>query len=125
MDATLRQLAVPAWLAANINGTETLTPLQYIAVDPDALHLWYLPKQYYNWSHYTNPALTQLIMQGQQEINPTKRLQIYTQAQKMVMDQALEMPIHQNIDLLVMSSKLHGVTYSGGGFEYFYLASLQ
>jgi peptide/nickel transport system substrate-binding protein len=125
MDASVTQLAVPAWLASNIKGTMNLAPLQYIAVDPDALHLWYLPKQYYNWSHYTNPTLTNLINQGQVEQNQAKRLKIYSQAQKMIMDQALEMPIHQNIDLLVMSSKLHGVTYSGGGFEYFYPASLQ
>jgi len=125
MDATIQQLAVPAWLAANIKGNMSLTPLQYIAVDPDALHLWYLPGQYYNWSHYTNPALSRLILQGQQALDPAQRLKIYSQAQKIVMDQAVEMPIHQNIDLLVMSSKLHGVTYSGGGFETFYLASLQ
>lgn len=125
MDATLEQLAVPSWLAANIKGNMSLTPLQYIAVDPDALHLWYLPKQYYNWSHYTNPTLSALIQRGQRESSPTKRLQIYYRAQKFVMDHALEMPIHKNVDLLVMSSKLRGVTYSGGGFEYFYTAALR
>ncbi len=124
MDAKLRQLAVPAWLAANIKGSFSLTPLQYIAVDPDALHLWYLPKQFFNWSHYTNPALSKLILQGQKQPAGPARIATYKKIQRFVMEQALQMPIHVNQDLLVMSKKLSGVTWSGGGFETFYLATL-
>lgn len=119
MDVTVTQLAVPAWLAANISGNMSLTPLQYIAVDPDALHLWFLPAQYFNWSHFTDPKLTSLIMQGQRESEATKRMPIYAQAQKFIMEQALEMPIHENVDLVMTSKKLTGLTYSGGGFEWF------
>ena len=124
MDASVQQMAGPAWLAANIKGDMSLTPLQYIAVDPDALHLWFMPDQYFNWSHYTNPTLTSLIAQGQQEADPDKRLAIYAQAQKILMDEAVEMPIHQNIDLVMTTRKLTGLTWSGGGFEYFGAASL-
>jgi peptide/nickel transport system substrate-binding protein len=101
----------------------SLTPLQYIAVDPDALHLWFLPGQYFNWSHYTNPQLTALITQGQQQTDTAKRLAIYSQIQKIIMDQAVLMPIHQNVDLVMTSKKLTGLLYSGGGFEYFGAAS--
>src|SRR5262249_38837012 len=124
-DATVRQLAVPAWLAANVKGNFSVTPLQYIAVDPDALHLFYTPKQYFNWSHYTNPKLTKMIVQGQQMPAGPARLRIYQKAQRFVMQEALEMPIHVNQDLLVMAKELTGVTWSGGGFEYFYLANLK
>jgi len=124
MDAQVQQLAVPAWLAANIKGDMSLTPLQYIAVDPDALHLWFLPDQYFNWSHYSDPALTALIKQGQQETDVKKREDIYHQVQKLIMDQALEMPIHENVDLVMTSKALTGLTYSGGGFEYLGAASL-
>jgi peptide/nickel transport system substrate-binding protein len=123
MDAQVTQQAVPAWLAANIKGNMSLTPLQYIAVDPDALHLWFLPGQYFNWSHYTNPQLTALITQGQRETDTTKRLAIYSQIQKIILDQAVLMPIHQNVDLVMTSKKLTGLLYSGGGFEYFGAAS--
>lgn len=124
MDAKVEQQAVPAWLASNIKGNMSLTPLQYIAVDPDALHLWFLPGQYFNWSHYTNPTLTSLINQGQKETDATKRLSIYSQAQKIIMDQAVLMPIHENVDLVMTSKKLTGLTYSGGGFEYLGAASM-
>ena len=41
------------------------------------------------------------------------------------MDGAMEMPIHENIDLVMTSPKLTGVTYSGGGFEYLGAAAMQ
>ena len=84
----------------------SLTPLQYIGVDPDALHLWFTPGQYFNWSHFTDPALTKLIIEGQQETDPAKRPALYAQAQKIIMEHAVEMPIRQNIDL-VMTEEPH------------------
>jgi peptide/nickel transport system substrate-binding protein len=124
MDASVQMLATPAWLDANLKGLMDITPLQYIAVDPDALRLWFTPDQYFNWSHFTDPALTKLIADGQQELDQTKRLNLYYQAQKIIMDQAIELPIRQNIDLVMTSKKLTGLTYSGGGFEYFGTASM-
>jgi peptide/nickel transport system substrate-binding protein len=40
------------------------------------------------------------------------------------MDEAVMLPIRQNVDLVMTSKKLTGVTYSGGGFEYLGAASL-
>ncbi len=124
MDASVEQLATPAWLAANIKGESSMAPCQYIAVDPDALRLWFTPDQYFNWSHFTDPALTKLILDGQQELDPAKRASIYADAQKIIMDQAIELPMRQNIDLVMTNKKLTGLTYSGGGFEYFGAASM-
>ena len=124
MEVQVQQLAVPAWLAANIKGDMSLTPLQYIGVDPDALHLWFLPGQYFNWSHFTDDRLTALLNQGQGEADAAKRIGIYHEAQKIIMDNAVMMPIRQNIDLVMTSKKLTGVTYEGGGFEYLWAASL-
>lgn len=56
---------------------------------------------------------------GHQETNTSKRLDIYSQAQKIIMDQAVLMPIHENVDLVMTSKKLTGLIYSGGGFEFF------
>ena len=124
MDASVEQMATAAWLAVNINGQSSMAPCQYIAVDPDALRLWFTPDQYFNWSHFTDPALTKLLLDGQQDFDPAKRLPIYAQAQKIIMDQAIELPIRQNIDLVMTTKKLTGLTYSGGGFEYFGAASM-
>ena len=124
MDASVQPMATPAWLAANVKGEMSLTPLQYVGVDPDALHFWFLPDQYFNWSHYTNPQLTDLLTRGQQETDMAKRLPLYQQAQKIIVDQAVEMPIHENIDLVMTTKRLVGLTWEGGGFEYFGVASI-
>ncbi len=124
MDAQVERLASPAWLAANINGDMSMTPLQYIGVDPDALHLWYLPGQYFNWSHVDDAALGKLLTEGQQELDADKRVAIYHQAQRIIMEGAMVLPIHENVDLVMTSPKLTGVTYSGGGFEYLGAASM-
>ena len=124
MDASVEQMATPAWLAANIKGDMSLTPLQYIGVDPDALRLWFTPDQYFNWSHFSDPALTAAIMAGQTELDPAKRQALYSQAQKIIMDQAIELPIRQNIDLVMTKKSLTGLTWSGGGFEYFGAATV-
>jgi peptide/nickel transport system substrate-binding protein len=124
MDAQVERLASPAWLAANIKGDMSMTPLQYIGVDPDALHLWFLPGQYFNWSHVDDPALGKLIAEGQQESDPDKRATIYHQIQRIIMEGAMEMPIHENVDLVMTTPALTGVTWSGGGFEYLGAASM-
>lgn len=123
MDASVRQLAVPAWEAANQKGDMSLTPLQFTGVDPDALHSWFLPKQYFNWSHYSSPDLTKLILQGQKTQDGPARDAIYQKVQRIIMDQALEMPIHENVDLVMTAKNLKGVTYLAGGTEYLYTAS--
>lgn len=124
MEANVQLLASPAWLAANISGDMSLTPLQYIGVDPDALSGWFTAGQYFNWSHYSNPKLDALFKQGREEGDAAKRVAIYQELQKLLMDEAVMLPIRQNVDLVMTSKKLTGVTYSGGGFEYLGAASL-
>ena len=124
MEVNVQQLAQPAWLAANINGDMNLTPLQYIGADADALSNWFTAGQYFNWSHYSDPKLTELFQQGRAETDPSKRVEIYKQAQRIIMEQAVMLPIRLNIDLTLTAKKLTGVTYSGGGFQYLGAASM-
>jgi peptide/nickel transport system substrate-binding protein len=124
MDVSVQQLAVPAWLAANVAGEMSMAPLQYVGVDPDALQFWFLPDQYFNWSKFTDPKLTELIRAAQRETDRDRRVTLYHQAQRIIMEQAVMMPLRQNIDLVMTSKKLTGLTYSGGGFHYFLAASL-
>lgn len=124
MDAQLEPLTSPAWAAANIAGETTLTPLQYIAVDPDALHFWFLPDQYFNWSHWSDPAFTALITKGRSETDSAARAEIYKQAQQMLLENAVILPLRQNLDLTMTAKSVTGVTWSGGGFQYFGAASI-
>lgn len=123
IEANVEEMGAAAWTDANVEGDMSLTPLTYVAVDPDALSLWFTPGSFYNWSHYTNKDLVSLLEEGRVETDPAKRAEIYSQAQKIIMEQAVLMPIHESQDLLTFSKDLTGLTYSGGGFESFYGAS--
>lgn len=124
IQASVQQMGDSAWEDNNVKGGFNLTPLTYVAVDPDALSFWFNPGSFYNWSHYTNDRLTGLLSQGRVTTDEAKRASIYKQAQKIIMDQAVLYPIYENQDLLTYSKKLTGVGYSGGGFESFYGATL-
>lgn len=124
IDATLEPLTAPAWTAANIAGEMNLTPLQYIAVDPDALRFWFTDGQYFNWSHWSDPAFTALLDKAVAEQDPAARADIYKEAQKMLLDQAVVLPIRQNLDLTMSAKNVTGITWSGGGFQYFGAAKI-
>jgi peptide/nickel transport system substrate-binding protein len=124
MDASVEQLATPAWLAANVNGDASMTPLQYVGVDPDLLHFWFLPDQYFNWSHWSNPELTEIINNARSLQDVKERAAAYQDAQRIIMENAVIMPIRENADLMTMAKNIEGMTYSGGGFQYFGTASV-
>lgn len=119
IDAKLEPLASPAWLAANISGDMSLTPLQYIAVDPDSLRFWFTEGQYFNWSHWNDPEFTALMDDAVATQDVEARAELYKKAQKMLLDNAVVLPIRQNLDLTMSAKDLTGITWSGGGFQYF------
>lgn len=118
-DAKLELLTAPAWSAANIAGEMTLTPLQYIGVDPDALYAWFTPEQYFNWSHWSDPELTALLEKGRVEQDTGKRAEIYEEVQRVLLDNAVILPVRQNLDLTMSAKNVKGLTWAGGGFQYF------
>lgn len=124
IEASVQQMGSTAWTDNNVKGGFNLTPLTYVGVDPDALSFWFNPGSFYNWSHYTNDKLTSLLAEGRGTSDEAKRTSIYQQVQQIILDEAVLYPIYENQDLLTYSKKLTGVSYSGGGFESFYGASL-
>ncbi|MET4754519.1 ABC transporter substrate-binding protein [Bradyrhizobium sp. RT11b] len=124
MDVQIEQQALSAWFAGGIAGEFSLTPMQLVGTDPSVINGIFLPGQYMYWNKYTNTDLEALLGQGMAQIDENTRVATYKKAQKLVMDSAVLMPIHQNVDLMTLSSKLKGVTYSAGGFQYFGAATL-
>lgn len=120
MNATVEEMGSAAWVDNNVKGGMNMTPLTYVAVDPDALSFWMFPGSFYNWSHYKNPELVKLLKKGRQETDEGKRAEIYSQAQKLILEEAVLYPIYENQDLLAANKNVDGLAYSGGGFESFY-----
>jgi hypothetical protein len=59
---------------------------------------------------------------GQSATSQSARVSDYQAAQKIIMQQAYEIPFHVNEDLLTFASSIHGIEYEGGGNDFFYQA---
>jgi peptide/nickel transport system substrate-binding protein len=125
MIVNIQALAATGWDASNTNGTFNVTgPLQFSNLDPDLLRQMLTPGQFFDWSRFNNPTVTKLVTQATQVQDIAKRVQLYWQAQKTIMDQAIMVPIRFNEDLELMSSRVHGVLVTKGGYTDYYTAYL-
>lgn len=118
-------IAGTAWEASNTNGNYNMTgPLQFSDIDPDLLRVMLTPGQYFDWGRYNNPTVTKLLNQGKSTPNGPKRLKIYYKAEKIVEQDAWNLPIRLDENLDMMSSKLKGVHDDYGGVPNYYTAYL-
>jgi peptide/nickel transport system substrate-binding protein len=121
--ASIASNAVTAWVNFNAEGKMNSTVLEFANPDPAQMLQWYVPGQYYeNWTKVNDPALTKALQAGQSTTSDTARVSDYLAAQKIIMNQAYEIPFHVNEDLLTYASSVSGIEYEGGGDAFFYQA---
>ncbi|MDB5077922.1 MAG: Peptide/nickel transport system substrate-binding protein, partial [Chloroflexi bacterium] len=126
MVVNVRALAGTAWEASNTSGNFNLTgPLQFSLADPDLLRVMLTPKQFFNWARFDNPEATRMILQAGTLQSQSQRLALYNKAQHIIMDQAAMLPMRYNEDLQLLTSRLHGVVVTKGGFPSYYPAYFQ
>ena len=89
-----------------------LIQLRYVTGDPDVMRVIYYSKNIgigFNWSLYSDPALDKILEDAAATTDLNKRKELYAQSQKIVMDQALTVPLHVSHQLMVTRSEVHGV----------------
>ena len=112
---------VTPWENLNASGGENLTVLEFANNDPSMMADFYVPGQYFEaWTKVNNPALTSLLTAGQRTSSSSARVSDYVGAQKIIMNEAYEIPFHVNDDLLSFASNISGIEYEGGGNDFFY-----
>ncbi|MGY4601512.1 ABC-type transport system substrate-binding protein [Bradyrhizobium sp. GM22.5] len=95
MDVQVEQQALSAWFASGINGEYSMTTLQLVGTDPKVLKARFMPGQYLNWTRYSDPSLQDLLKRAQAENYVATRTQLYSAAQKRIVDSGVLMPIRQ------------------------------
>jgi peptide/nickel transport system substrate-binding protein len=121
--ATIVTNPVTPWENLNASGGMNLTVLEFANSDPAQMLQWYVPGQYFEqWTKVNNPALSKLLQAGQTATSQSARVTDYLAAQKIIMNEAYEIPFHVNEDLLSFSSSISGIEYEGGGNDFFYQA---
>ncbi|HLB61033.1 MAG TPA: ABC transporter substrate-binding protein [Patescibacteria group bacterium] len=65
-----------------------LLGVQEISYDPDQYQLWHSTQRETNISHYNNPKIDKLLEEGRKETDKEKRLEIYREFQRYLVDDA-------------------------------------
>jgi oligopeptide transport system substrate-binding protein len=107
----------PATFYSQINGPNVqlqMFDIGWIAdyVDPnDFLSVLFHTGSYQNWSGYSNPAVDQLLDQASVEKDQTKRIQLYQQAEQMILNDAPMLPTFYSSDYWVTKPYVQGMFY--------------
>lgn len=112
IEIEILQLDNPANLAAAQAGDHNLRWLNWLFSDAGELSTTFHSKNIgsgWNFSRWRSEELDQLLDQGQEELDPDKRAKIYSQVQKLVLEEALFVPMYVGTQVVTMRSALKGV----------------
>jgi peptide/nickel transport system substrate-binding protein len=117
-------LTYPAALEAAANSEHNMIPNAISSSDPDILANYFHSDNIdggFSWSRYADPELDRLLEEGARTMDPAERAELYAQAQQIIMDQALIIPIRDYVNLNGARSSVKGLRYSlQGWFPWLY-----
>jgi peptide/nickel transport system substrate-binding protein len=117
----------PAVGDAYNRGDHNLADFFYYDVDPYFVRAIFGADQIahgFNWEHYGNPQLDALVDRANATPDAAARTKLYQQANSIVMNAAVIIPIYNSDGLFVGSSKLKGVQFTVNATPLFHGASM-
>jgi peptide/nickel transport system substrate-binding protein len=115
VDVKIKAQARPPWYEDNYR-CATHGPVMFLrATDPDGLYALFhssLVGQNFNWSCVKNGKLDQLLEQGRRESDPVKRRAVYLQIEKLALDEALTVPLVDELAVWAFRANVQGVKYN-------------
>ncbi len=89
-------------------------------LDPMLLDSLFLSSSPYNWSRYVDPELDGFLQVARTEMDDQQRAQLYALAQQRIMEQALIVPIGEQINLIGIQPGIQGLHFDATGiYPYF------
>ena len=107
----IQQLDSKAVMDATGEGKFELLLWRYDWNDPDALNIYLGTKQIGSTNRvaYSNPDVDKLLAQGAREMDEAKRVKLYVEAQKLILQDAPWQPLYVPTDVLAISKRIDGV----------------
>jgi len=96
-------------------GDQNLANIFWWGADPESLYSLYHSSQIesgFNWSHYTNPEVDSLLEQGYAESDEEARMELYRQAQVLIMEDAALIPVWGKMQLMASRAEVTGWEYT-------------
>lgn len=115
----IQVVAFPAAIEAAAQGMHNLIPMTFSSSDPSILNTTYLANnadQGFNWSKVRNPELDRLLQDATREMDMQRRADLYGQAQILIMEQALVLPIRDYVNINASTASVQGLRYDRRGW---------
>lgn len=97
-------------------GQYNLVAFYSFGLDPVFLNQYFLGDSPDNWTGYSNPDLDNILREAARAGDPNTRRSLYAQAQRIIMDEALILPIRDYVNLNAASAALKGLTFDSFGW---------
>jgi len=122
MELEIRPMALAASEDLARKGENGLTFMDWRGTDPDILSLHYHSRNVGGWNMgwVKDPSLDKLLDDAREEINRGKRQKMYEEAQKYIMDQALTVPLFNQVQPDVAARSVQGLTFDANIFFMLY-----
>lgn len=109
-------------------GDQNLSNIFWWGVDPESLYTLYHSSQIeksFNWAHYTNPEVDRLLEQGYLEGDFAKRMDLYMQAQVLIMEDAPLIPVWGKQALMAGRKSVQGIDFNLNVYPLYYNTSIE
>jgi peptide/nickel transport system substrate-binding protein/oligopeptide transport system substrate-binding protein len=125
-DVTMKPLTFNAWLkvvAQNMNVTKTqeqITENLWIQDYPDPqdwLEQLLVTGENYDIGNYSNPTYDKLVFEGNVQLNPAARAQLYHKAQVIALQDGAWIAVGQQIAPYVINPRVHGLLATGNSVQ--------
>jgi peptide/nickel transport system substrate-binding protein len=123
VDVQLSRQTTAALFDAMVKGNIHMGLIGWVSSDPVILTNMFHSKNAaagYAWSKFKSPELDGLLDSGERTVDETKRADIYAQAQKMIMDNALCMPLFSSANTYAYQSKYKGIKEDFRNYAWLY-----
>ncbi len=106
----IQQLDAKAVMDATGSGDFDLLLWRYDWNDPDALNIFLSSDRIGSTNRvaYSNPDVDALLAEGARELDEAKRLPLYVEAQKLILQDAPWQPIYNPVDAMAMDKRIQG-----------------
>ncbi len=98
------------------SGEYNLVAFYSFGMDPSLLNQYFLSDGANNWTGYSNIELDNILHEAARQSDPDVRRTLYSQAQRLIMEEALILPIRDYVNLNASSANLQGLGFDSYGW---------
>ena len=123
IDLQIQKMTTAAAFQAIEKSQVNTAAIGWISSDPVILSNLFLSKNInggYAWTKYSDPHLDDLLNQAERALDDTQRANLYAQAQKIIMDQALIVPLYGQLRTIGIQSKFQGIRLDFRRYQWLY-----